>query len=122
MMTLHWFAIREDGATSARFRGTLFATIWEANSEAEGEQPHELMMEAIEYYSKAQSSMDLEEQQLWFKKVLDIAADNLWTIGILAPQTGVTVTLPNLVNYPATQAAWDMGDSGVMAAWFLETE
>ena len=95
---------------------------WHLSGGAEGEQPHELMMEAIEYYSKAQSSMDLEEQQLWFKKVLDIAADNLWTIGILAPQTGVTVTLPNLVNYPATQAAWDMGDSGVMAAWFLETE
>ena len=73
---------------------------WHLSGGAEGEQPNALMMEAIEYYSKAQSSMDLEEQKLWFKKVLDIAADNLWTIGILAPQTGVTVTLPNLVNYP----------------------
>ena len=36
---------------------------WHLSGGAEGEQPNALMMEAaIEYYSKAQSSMDLEEQ------------------------------------------------------------
>ena len=85
---------------------------WYTSGGEIGEEPIPVVLEAIEYYEKAQAATDLEEQQKWFGKVLDIAADNLWTIGTVSlPGFPYVMAInPKLRNYPTTPEGWYGGD------------
>ncbi len=98
-------------------------TNWYLSQGEIGEKPIPEVLEAIEYYQKAQATFDLEEQKKWFGKVLDIAADNLWTIGTLSYYGGypyLVIAHPKLRNFPTTPNAWWYGDWGRLGSWFWE--
>lgn len=88
-----------------------------------GEKPIPEVLKAIEYYEKAKNTLDLEEQKKWFGKVLDIAADNLWTIGTLSYNGGYPYLMainPKLRNFPTSPHSWWYGDWGRQGSWFFE--
>jgi len=96
---------------------------WYFSKGERGEKPIPVLLEAIEYYEKAQAAWDIEEQKKWFGKVLDIAADNLWVIGILSYHGGCPALLaitPNLRNFPTSSVAWYYGDRARMGCYFFE--
>ena len=95
---------------------------WVLSGGERGEEPPAVLLEALEYYEKAQASLELEEQQKWMEKVLDIAADNLWSIGTLtAPGFPYLIGVnPKLRNFPSSAAGWWYGDWGRIGTWFFE--
>jgi len=95
---------------------------WYLSKGERGEKPVPDMVKAIEYYKKAcATSFDLEESRKWFMKVLDIAADNLWTIGTVKKYPWFYVTSPNLKNFPSVTKPWTRGgDCGRPDLWFFE--
>ena len=93
------------------------------NSDGEkGEEPPDIIKEVYGYYEKAQASLDQAEQQKYMKMILDIAAENLWTIGSLTvPGFPYLINVsPRLRNFPAAAAGWWYGDWGIQGTWFFE--
>ena len=95
---------------------------WYATGGKEGEEPIPIIKEVMEHYNKAKGTLDLEQQKFWFGKVLDIAAENLWTIGTCDRSPGVSVVPPNIVNMPLTPFPWSRGDAGRMGIFFREEQ
>ncbi len=93
---------------------------WLSSGGELGEEPSAVMLEALEAYDKALMAFDAEEEELWFGKVLDIAADNLWTIATVSKIGQIIVTSPKLKNVPTTYQAWDAGDLGCPEVYFFE--
>ncbi len=94
---------------------------WYSSKGERGEKPTiPAILEVVEAFEKASATMDPEEQKKWFKKVLDIAADNLWTIGTVKYVGYTVITSPKLRNVPTTFVAWGRGDnSGRIDSWFF---
>lgn len=92
---------------------------WYLSDGVEGEEPPDILKEAMGYFEKAQATLDVDEQKLWFTKVLDIAADNLWVIGSTSVPPSVTVIDTRLVNMPIAPSG-EQGISQKTAIWFLE--
>ena len=92
---------------------------WYLTDGAEGEEPPEILKEAMGYFEKAAGTIDVEEQKVWFNKVLDIAAENLWCIGSTSVPPSVTVIDKRLVNMPLG-AGGEQGISQKTAIWYLE--
>lgn len=93
------------------------------NSDGErGEEPPSEILEVYEYYENAQLALEVEEQQMWMEKILDIAADNLWTVGSLTlPGFPYLIGVsPKLRNFPFDAAGWWYGDWGEQGTWFFE--
>ena len=102
---------------------TLWAPLWRewVGSEGErGEKPSPAQLEAAEAYEKAQSTFDPKEQEFWMKKVLDIAADNLWTIGTVNRFGNIVVVNPKMKNVPTTFENWYRGNMGFPPLYFYE--
>lgn len=102
---------------------TLWAPLWRewVGSKGErGEEPPANLLEACELSKKAQATTDLEEQKVYMKRVLDIAADNLWTIGTVSRFGTVMIVNYNLKNVPTSFKIWDRGDYGLVGLWFYE--
>jgi len=59
-----------------------------------------VMYKAIGYYEKARGATTLAEQRKWFTKVLDIAAENVWTISISTPPPHLVVVKNGFRNVP----------------------
>ena len=57
------------------------------------------MKEAIGYYQKAMSTLDVEEQKAWYKKVQDLSAYQRWAIGTTGPAPSVTIVSKRLGNF-----------------------
>jgi len=95
---------------------------WYNSGGKRGEKPIPVVLKAIEYYEKAQAATDIEEQKKWFAKMLDIVADNLWTIGTLSyPGYPYLIGIsPKLRNFPTSSAGWWYGDWGRIGTWFFE--
>jgi peptide/nickel transport system substrate-binding protein len=92
---------------------------WYLSDGVEGEEPPDILKEAMGYFEKAQATLDVDEQKLWFTKVLDIAADNLWVIGSTSVPPSVTVIDTRLVNMPIAPSG-EQGISQKTAIWYLE--
>ena len=93
------------------------------NSDGEkGEEPPDIIKEVYGYYEQAQASLDVAEQQKYMKMILDIAAENLWTVGSLTvPGFPYLINVsPRLRNFPAAAAGWWYGDWGIQGTWFFE--
>ena len=93
---------------------------WYGSDGEEGEEPIPVMLEALDYFKKAQNTLDPEEQKEWFKKVLDIAADNLWTIGTVKHPGYPVLVNVKLRNVPTTMLPWYRGDFGRPDVWFYQ--
>ena len=85
-----------------------------------GEEPSAVMLQAIEDYTTAKNSFDPEEQEVYFRKVLDTAADNLWTIATVTFFGKVMITNPKMKNFPTSFKAWWRGDWGRAETWFFQ--
>ena len=94
--------------------------LWCISGGKEGEKPSPEMLQAVEYYQKAQTTFDPQEQYSWFMKVLDIAADNLWTIGTVQRFGIVVIVNSKMKNVPTTQDFWGRGDMGSPELYFYE--
>ena len=77
-----------------------------------GEQPPPAMLDAYAAYDAAKNSFDAAEQERYMKQVLDIAADNLWTVGLLTKFGRVMVFNAKLANVPTVNRNWWRGDKG----------
>jgi len=93
---------------------------WHLSQGQEGMQPPPEIVEATTAYRKAQASLDPEEQEFYFKEMLDIAADNLWTIGTVTKFGKIVVVSPKLRNIPTSLNVWGRGDYGSPGTWFYE--
>lgn len=100
---------------------TVWAPLWRKwwKEEDGAETPIPLVIEACELSDKAQSGT-LAKKQVHMKRVLDIAAENLWTIGLVESFGLVTIYNPALRNMPTTFKMWLWGDFGSAELWFYE--
>lgn len=85
---------------------------WISSNGELGEEPSPVMQEALVAYDNARSAFDAEREEFYMQKVLDIAADNLWTIATVSKFGQIVVIDPDLRNVPSTYEAWDAGDMG----------
>ena len=86
--------------------------LWKDSDGAMGEQPPPAMLDAYAAYDAAKTSFDAAEQERYMKEVLDIAADNLWTVGLLTKFGRVMVFNAKLANAPTVNRNWWRGDKG----------
>lgn len=93
---------------------------WMMSFGEKGEKPIPEVLEAIEAYWKFNETLDPEERKREMKKITDIAADNLWTIGTLSPQGQLVIYNRKLQNIPTEFLAWFRGDWGRPMLWFYE--
>ncbi len=96
----------------------------EGDPEARGEElpkDHPLF-KALMHYRKACATGDLDEQVRLFKPVLDIAAENVWTINVCATPPVLVVVNNKLRNVPDTSVySWDFQSPGNASpeVWYL---
>ena len=87
---------------------------------AQGEQPTPVIRKALDHYEKARSTLNLEENQSHWKAILDIAADNLWSIGTLMHPGDLAVLAPYMRNVPNTRLSIQRGDWGRQDVWWID--
>ena len=78
------------------------------------------MVEAIDYFNRFQKALDPAEQHRLFSKVLDIAADNLWTIGTIRVPGQLRAVSARTRNVPMKTVGWWRGDRGRYDTWYFE--
>jgi ABC-type dipeptide/oligopeptide/nickel transport system permease component/ABC-type transport system substrate-binding protein len=82
------------------------------------------LREAMVLYEQAISQTDPEEQKRIFQKVLDIAAENVWTINVCTPPPVLAVVKDGFRNVPRNVvASWDFqtpGNAGLETYYFDE--
>ena len=94
---------------------------WYLSEGKSGEEPVPAVLEALEYYKNATSTIDFEERRNWFAKVLDIAAENFWTIGTLKYWGNLRIIDAKLGNFVEELKPWDRGgDSGRPDLWYFK--
>lgn len=123
IMPKSWSTGRQGEAWSCHWKmgpGTLWAPLWRKwwKGEEGGEVPPAPIVEACQLSDLAQKGTP-EEQKVLMKRVLDIAADNLWTIGTTEVFGIIVVSNPNLKNVPSTFELWAVGYTGA-ELWFYE--
>ena len=102
---------------------TFWAPLWNEwlRSDGEmGEQPIPELLEVWDAYQIILKSFDPEERIEQFRFITDMAADMLWTIGLLSPGGFVVTYVPELKNLPLEFAMWNRGDHGRPWLWFFE--
>ncbi len=65
---------------------------------SQGTEPPEDIKRMYELYSDLRSTTDLEEEARIFREILQISADNFWTMGIGLPVPGYAIIADNLQN------------------------
>lgn len=99
----------------------------EDNPEAKGTPlpaDHPLMT-AMEYYRRVCATADLEEQVRLFKPILDIAAEQVWTINVCSTPPVLAVVNNKLRNVPDTAVySWSFLSPGnaYPEAWYLKED
>ena len=86
---------------------------WYSSDGAKGQKPDiPEVLEAIELYDKLRATIDLKEQQQYMKRIMDIAADNLWSIGTVTHPGFLAIVSPELRGVPKGSTAVWRGDFG----------
>ena len=93
---------------------------WYLSGGSDGEEPVAEMVEAIDYFNQFQKELDPDEQHRLFSKVLDIAADNLWTIGTIRVPGQLRAVSARTRNVPMNPVGWWRGDRGRYDTWYFE--
>ena len=102
----HWVSLSGNSYYALRWRE------WYNSEGKSGEKPSDEMLLAIEAFEKAKASFDDQEVAMEMKKILDIAADNLWTVGFLTKFGRTMVFNSKLGNAPTAALNWWRGDKG----------
>ena len=78
----------------------------------QGEEPNAIVQEALDYYLRAQATLDLEERKELFGHVLEIARENLWSIGTVRHPGFVIMVTPEMRGIPGGRQPMFRGDHG----------
>ena len=77
-----------------------------------GEEPIPIVQEALDYYLRAQATLDLEERKELFGHVLEISRENLWSIGTVRHPGIVIMVTPEMRGIPSGRLPMFRGDHG----------
>ena len=102
--------------------GCNWAPLWQQwfRDNTQGEKPDPIMLEALDHFAKARSALGLAENQKHWKAILDIAAENLWSIGTLKHPGNLAILAPYMRNVPDTRLSILRGDWGRQDVWWIE--
>ena len=75
---------------------------WIQSGGAEGEEPPEIMKQLVEWWNQMKTTTDLEERIRLGKLILEVNADNLWTIGTVGEGPLPILVNKDLRNIPET--------------------
>jgi len=74
--------------------------IWYSSGGKSGEEPPAEIKQLLKLYDQAVLAVGEKERTLLVKRALDIYSKNLWTIGIVAPNTRLVIVKNELRNVP----------------------
>lgn len=116
------FMIWPQNAYLPHWWGCNWAPLWQQwiRDHSQGEQPDPIMIKALDHFKKARSTLSLEENKQHWKAILDIAAENLWSIGTLRHPGDLAVVAPYMRNVPDTRLSILRGDWGRQDVWWIE--
>lgn len=81
-------------------------TDWFTSNGERGEEPPAIMREAIDEYWKVKENLDWDVRAQSMKRITEIAADNLWTIGIMTHPGYTIMYNAKLQNVPTRFLAY----------------
>ena len=102
--------------------GCNWAPMWQqwVKDNDQGEKPDPIMMKALDHFDQARATLSLEENQKHWKAIMDIAAENLWSIGTLRHPGDLAILAPYMRNVPNTKLSILRGDWGRQDVWWVE--
>lgn len=83
-------------------------TDWFTSNGERGEEPPAIMREAIDEYWKVKENLDWDVRAQSMKRITEIAADNLWTIGIMTHPGYTIMYNAKLQNVPTRFLAYQL--------------
>ena len=96
-------------------------TEWYFSNGAAGEQPPQIVQDALGWYQDAMNTMVFEDRAAAMKKILDAYEENLWQIGTVQHLGHMFIFSTRLRNYPAVARSWHRaGDTGNPALWWID--
>ncbi|MAE66091.1 MAG: hypothetical protein CMJ18_17610 [Phycisphaeraceae bacterium] len=118
------FMMWQQNAYIPEWWGCNWAPLWQQwfHDSTKGQEPNAIMLEALDHFDAARSTLSLEENRRHWKAILDIAADNLWSIGTLRHPGDLAVLAPYMRNVPRTRKSILRGDWGRQDVWWIDEE
>jgi peptide/nickel transport system substrate-binding protein len=102
-----WFPSNLDSYYWAPAWTAWFLGVDAATAQVQPQEPPSPVKKQMELYGQLQSSADPDEQVRLMNEILQIAADEFWTMGIAWPAAGYGVKRTNFMNVPASMpASW----------------
>ncbi len=94
---------------------------WMSDGET-GEKPDQSMLDVMDWLEKSKATIDMEEQKVYWKKIIDVYADNLWGIGILKYPGALLIVAPYMRNVPNSKLPFQGGDLGRWDVMYSDQE
>ena len=102
-----WFPANNDSYYWAPTWTAYYLGVNPATSQVKPEEPPPAAREQMKLYGELQASPDAGKQVELMRRILDIAADEFWTMGVAWPSSGYGVRKKNFLNVPAAMpASW----------------
>ncbi|WP_262268848.1 ABC transporter substrate-binding protein [Microvirga yunnanensis] len=102
-----WFPANNDSYYWAPAWTAYYLGVNPATSQVKPEEPPPPAREQMKLYGELQASPDPTKQIEIMREILDIAAEEFWTMGVAWPASGYGVKKKNFLNVPASMpASW----------------
>ncbi|WP_454850950.1 ABC transporter substrate-binding protein [Rhizobium binxianense] len=102
-----WFPANTDSYYWAPAWAAYFLGVNPDSAQVKPEKPAPAALKQMELYGKLQASADPDEQVKLMNQILDIAADEFWTMGVAWEANGYGVKKTNFHNVPKSMpASW----------------
>src|SRR5690606_24498344 len=102
-----WFPSNNDSYYWAPAWTAWFLDVNPETAQVQPEEPPEAARRQMELYGELQASPDPEEQVRLMNEILDIAAEEFWTMGVAWQGSGYGVKKTDFLNVPASMpASW----------------
>lgn len=102
-----WFPSNNDSYYWAPAWTAWFLDVNPETAQVQPEEPPEAARRQMELYGELQASPDPDEQVRLMNEILDIAAEEFWTMGVAWQANGYGVKKTNFLNVPASMpASW----------------
>lgn len=93
---------------------------WWLSDGKKGEKPDQIMLDVMDWVKKSKATTNIEQKKMYWKKILDVYADNLWGIGTLKYPGGILIVAPYMRNVPNPKLG--LADSGRQDAMYSDQE
>lgn len=102
-----WFPSNNDSYYWAPTWTAYFLGVNPETAQVKPEEPPPAVKKQMQLYGELQASADAEQQVALMNQILDIAAEEFWTMGVAWPSSGYGVKKTNFLNVPASMpASW----------------